>query len=263
MQEVWQRGLAFVTARLIGGGLAGAPLLLAGCTGPFSALDPGGPSASEAAVLWWGMFIGASLVLLAVVWLWLEAAARPGSTVDNRQARRVGQRWLVGGGLVLPFAAIGTLLMFGIPAGQRMMPGPGGAGEVLRIEVTGHQWWWEVFYPESGIRLRDELHIPVGVPVDIHLTSADVVHSFWVPRLAGKLDALPGRSHVLRLQADEAGVYRGLCAEFCGLNHAHMQFTVTAHPAADLAAWIGSAATGTGAAVPGRPQLPEEGRPDD
>lgn len=204
-------------------------------------------------MLWWGLFSGAALVLAVVVGLWLRATVRVAPPTSPQQARRSGQRWLVGGGLVLPFAAIGAMLVFGIPAGQRMMPGPGAPGEVLRIEVTGHQWWWEVFYPDSGIRLRDEIHIPADAPVDIHLTSADVVHSFWVPRLAGKLDALPGRSHVLRLHADEAGVYRGLCAEFCGLHHAHMQFSVTAHSAADFAAWRASAASpAPGAAAAGR-----------
>lgn len=222
-------------------------------------LEPGGPSAGEALLLWWGMFTGATLVLLAVTGLWLWASTRRAPAVSERQAKRIGQRWLVGGGLVLPFAAIGTLLVFGIPAGQRMMPGPGAPGEVMRIEVTGHQWWWDVFYPDSGIRLRDQIHIPVGEPVDIVLTSADVVHSFWVPRLAGKLDALPGRSHVLRLQADEAGEFAGLCAEFCGLHHAHMQFSVTAHPAADFIAWLDSTARGTGEVLPAA----QEGKPHD
>jgi cytochrome c oxidase subunit 2 len=106
------------------------------------------------------------------------------------------------------------------------------------IEVTGHQWWWEVRYPDTGITLRNELHIPVGQPVDIHLTTADVIHAFWVPRLGGKLDAIPGRTNVLRLQADRPGSYRGQCAEFCGMNHAHMQFTVEAHPPEAFDQWL-------------------------
>lgn len=254
------------------------PLLLAGCSGPFSALDPAGPSASAVAALWWGMFAAATVVLVSVVGLWLYAVGRsqreprdekpdseeseseglnsekPNSKKPNskklgnerfsdEEASRIHRRWIIGGGLILPLTAIVVLLAFGIPIGHNMLPWPVEEGELLRIDVTGHQWWWEVRYPDSGIELRDELHIPAGVAIDLHLTSADVVHSFWVPRLGGKLDMLPGRTNVLRLRADEPGVYRGHCAEFCGLHHAHMQFTVTAHSAADFAAWLAEART--------------------
>lgn len=184
------------------------------------------------------MFTVAVVVTLGVAGLWLYAMFGVQKTGNDRQRRQLQQRWIIGGGLIFPMAAIVTLLSFGIPVGHKMLPLPVDEGEVLRIDVTGHQWWWQVHYPDSGIQLKDELHIPVGVPVDLHLTSADVVHSFWVPRLGGKLDMLPGRINVLRLQADEAGTYRGQCAEFCGLNHAHMRFTVTAHRPADFEAWL-------------------------
>lgn len=211
--------------------------LLGGCSGPFSALDPAGPSARAVAGLWWSMFAFSTLVLLAVTGLWLYAMRRNPSP-DEGDARRVHTRLIVGGGLVLPIASISLLLFFGIPIGHNMLPLPPAEGEVIRIEVTGHQWWWEIRYPDTGITLKDELHIPVGVPVDVHLTSADVIHSFWVPRLGGKLDAIPGRINVLRLEADKPGVYRGQCAEFCGLHHAHMKFTVEAHTADDFATWL-------------------------
>src|SRR5690606_24343682 len=108
----------------------------------------------------------------------------------------------------------------------------------LRIEVTGHQWWWEVRYPDSGVVTANQLHLPVGRPVDLTLRSADVIHSFWVPRLGGKLDMIPGRSNVLRLQADEAGVFRGQCSEFCGTQHSHMAISVQAQPEAEFRRWI-------------------------
>lgn len=234
----FRRFLTTECRRLSGPALIGIPLLLAGCSGPFSILDPAGPSASAVAWLWWSMFATATVVLLAVVGLWLYAARRAPRTVDDEQARDIHRRWIIGGGLILPMAAIVVLLAFGIPVGHNMLPLPLKEGEVLRIDVTGHQWWWQVSYPDSGIELRDELHIPAGVAVDLHLTSADVIHSFWVPRLGGKLDMLPGRTNILRLQADEPGTYRGQCAEFCGLHHARMQFTVTAHSAEDFAAWL-------------------------
>ncbi|MDO8863427.1 cytochrome c oxidase subunit II [Haliea sp. E1-2-M8] len=227
-----------LTPRLSGIATVITPLSLAGCAGPFSTLDPAGPSAAGSAGLWWWMFTLAMLVLLAVVGLWLGAMFGAQKTGDDQQLRRIQQRWIIGGGLLLPWAAIAVLLAFGIPIGHKMLPLPLEGGEILRIDVTGHQWWWQVSYPGSGIQLRNEVHIPVGVPVDLHLTSADVVHSFWVPRLGGKLDMIPGRTNVLRLQADIADTYRGQCAEFCGLNHAHMQFTVTAHAPGDFAAWL-------------------------
>lgn len=179
------------------------------------------------------MFGAFGLVLLAVIALWCFAI-RHSTPVDNP---RRNLRLIIGGGIVLPLLSITGLLAIGIPAGHRMLPLPT-SQDVLHIHVTGHQWWWEVHYPESGIRLRDELHIPAGAPVDIHLTTADVIHSFWVPRLAGKLDAIPGRTNILRLQAERPGVYLGQCAEFCGLHHAHMQFSVTAHEPAAFQQWL-------------------------
>lgn len=177
------------------------------------------------------------VIITAIVGLWCYAWRWRDRHVSEAQARRHLTRWLIGGGLVLPVASMALLLAFGIPIGHRMMPFSDEDESVLRIDVTGHQWWWEVSYPGSSIALEDELHIPVDTPVNVHLASADVVHSFWVPRLAGKLDLIPGRTNILRLQADEPGVYRGQCAEFCGLGHAHMQFTVTVHSSEDFLTW--------------------------
>lgn len=184
------------------------------------------------------MSIFAGLVLVVVVGLWLYALRRKPGQLDEQAARRIQYRWIIGGGLILPVVSMSVLLAFGIPIGHRMLPLPVDGREVLQIDVTAHQWWWQVSYPAQGIGLRDELHIPAGQPVDLHLTSNDVIHSFWVPRLGGKLDMLPGRTNVLRLQADEPGIYHGQCAEFCGTGHAHMKFTVHAHAADEFAAWL-------------------------
>jgi len=214
------------------------PFFVAGCSGPFSALDPAGPAARSAALLWWSMFAYATLVLIAVVGLWLYAMRRPQDTGDEQHQRRIHNRWILGGGVVLPTVSIILLLIFGIPIGQRMLPLPPANGEAMRIEVIGHQWWWEVRYPDTNIVLSNEIHIPANTPIDIHLTTADVIHGFWVPRLGGKLDAIPGRTNVLRLQADNPGVYRGQCAEFCGMHHATMQFTVEAHAPENFTLWL-------------------------
>lgn len=212
--------------------------LLAGCSGPLSTLDPAGPSARSAALLWWGMFVFSTLVLIVIVALWLHAMRRPEDMRDEVQQQRTHTRWIIGGGVILPSVSIFVLLLFGIPMGHRMLPLPPAAGEALQINVTGHQWWWEVHYPQANISLKNELYIPVDVPIDVHLATADVIHGFWVPRLGGKLDAIPGRTNILRLQADEPGVYPGQCAEFCGLHHAVMRFRVTAQSAEDFSRWL-------------------------
>ena len=212
-----------------------------GCGGPYSTLDPAGPSASSAAALWWGMFAFFTLVMLFVIGLWLYAMYRDPGSPGEQETRRLNTRLIVGGGLALPLVSIVVLLAFGIPAGHKMLPWPPEEGPAVRIDVRGHQWWWETSYPGTGIRLVDEVHMPAGVPVDVHLSSSDVIHSFWVPRLAGKLDAIPGHENVLRLLADAPGIYRGQCAEFCGLGHAHMQFTVHVHTPEDFEAWLEAA----------------------
>lgn len=212
------------------------PALLAGCGGPLSALDPAGSSARSAAWLWWGMLALLGTIMLVVFALWFIAVRRAPSGTEA-DAGRTARWWIVGGGLVLPITAMVLILAFGIPMGQRMLPLPVADGEALRIDVTARQWQWRVTYPGTGLLLADEVHMPVDTPVDLHLTSDDVVHSFWVPRLGGKLDTIPGHTNVLRLQADEPGIYRGQCAEFCGLGHAHMQFRVIVHSEEDFRRW--------------------------
>jgi cytochrome c oxidase subunit II len=110
--------------------------------------------------------------------------------------------------------------------------------EALVIEVVGHQFWWEVRYPDAGITTTNELHIPVGRRINLQLTSADVIHSFWVPELAGKLDLLPDRTNTLILQADEPGEHVSRCAEYCGLEHTKMLLTVVAEPEEQFASWV-------------------------
>ena len=113
---------------------------------------------------------------------------------------------------------------------------PAGA---LKVEVIGHQWWWEVRYPDLGVTTANELHLPVGRPVSLSLKSADVIHSFWVPRLGGKRDMIPGRVNSLNFTVTEAGEYTGQCAEFCGVSHANMRLLVIAQSPAEFEAWTG------------------------
>jgi cytochrome c oxidase subunit 2 len=216
-------------------------------------LDPNGPSARAIAAVWWWMFGFATLVFLAVLALWGYALWRgrrdrpPALGEDGRSQRR----WIIGGGILLPALSSLALVLFGSPSGLHQLPLPGRGGpEPLQVEVTAHRWYWDVYYPATGLRLRDELRLPVGRPADIQVTSQDVIHSFWVPRLGGKLDAIPGRKLRLRLQADAPGSFRGQCAEFCGVGHAHMVMAVHALPAAEFEAWLfGAPATAAAGAT--------------
>jgi cytochrome c oxidase subunit 2 len=194
--------------------------------------------AREVAILWWVMCGFSSVVLLVVTALWVHAMRRVPRQVDAQRARVITLRWLVGGGLILPSASIILLLIFGIPIGHRMLPLPLVGEQPLRIEVIGHQWWWEVRYPDSGVVTANQLHLPVGRPVDLDVTSADVIHAFWVPRLGGKIDMIPGRHNKIRLQADLPGTFRGQCSEFCGTQHTHMILNVQAHEEDDFEAWL-------------------------
>src|SRR5690606_25320269 len=126
---------------------------------------------------------------------------------------------LIGGGLVLPLTVVTLLLVYGVRSGQAMLPLPT-REPVYVVQVRAHQWWWEVIHPEAPdgpLRSVNEMHVPAGVPVDVHVSGVDVIHSFWVPRLGGKMDAIPGRVNVIRLRADAPGEYHGVCAEYCGV----------------------------------------------
>lgn len=144
---------------------------------------------------------------------------------------------LIGGGLVFPGVVLLALLVAALLVGDRLSPR--GEPGVLRIEAQARQWAWTFRYPDSPGAASTEgvLHVPVGRPFEVHVTSQDVIHSFWAPRLGGKIDAIPGQVNVIRLQADAPGVYRGQCAEFCGDAHAMMDFTIQAHTPDDYAAW--------------------------
>ncbi|WP_152529150.1 cytochrome c oxidase subunit II [Stutzerimonas azotifigens] len=212
--------------------------MLAACEGAQSTLDPAGPQARQVALIWWWMFGVAGVVLVGVSGLWIYASARKPRDVGSEEAIRINRRWVIGGGILLPTIAIVLLLIFGLPAGRSMLPLPLPGEQVLRIEVTGHQWWWEIRYPDGQVVTANQLVLPVGRPIDFHVTSADVIHSFWVPRLGGKVDMIPGRTNVIRLEAAQPGRFRGQCSEFCGRQHARMILPVEAVDAAEFDAWI-------------------------
>jgi cytochrome c oxidase subunit 2 len=144
-------------------------------------------------------------------------------------------------GVVATVLILFVLLVYSVFTGRAIATPPDDT-EALTIEVIGHQFWWEVQYlapvPSERVTTAHEIHIPVGQPVRIQVQTRDVIHSFWVPNLHGKVDLIPGQVNTIWLQADTPGVFRGQCAEFCGLQHALMGFLVIAQPPAEFAAWL-------------------------
>ena len=212
-----------------------ASAALCGCEGVQSALAPAWPVAREIASLWWWMAAMAGGVFALVLALVLYAVLR-----DPARRWNVGaERLIVAGGIALPVAVLSVLLPFGIRVGSGVTAA--NTPDTVQIRVRGHQWWWHIEYRDGtaagAFETANELYVPTGRPVELTLTSADVVHSLWIPRLAGKLDLIPGRTNRLVIQADEPGVFRGQCAEFCGIGHAKMAFQVVAVPPAQFTAW--------------------------
>jgi cytochrome c oxidase subunit II len=219
--------------------VAAAVALLGGaCADDPNALVPRGTGAREIAVLWWVMFaLGTAVLVLVVAVLLRTVRRRPlEDGVPPDEAERRGNRWMVLGGVVLPVVVILPLSVLTLVIGDRLWS-QGGDG-VLDVELVGHQFWWEVRYPGTSAVTANEIHIPVGQDVRISMTSEDVIHSFWVPSLHGKVDLIPGEDTHIVIDADRPGRYEGLCAEFCGIQHTHMKLLVVAHPADEFDAWL-------------------------
>ncbi|KXF76601.1 cytochrome C oxidase subunit II [Paramesorhizobium deserti] len=217
-----------------------ALVLVSGCAGVQSALDPTGAEAARINTLSWVLILFCTAVF--IVTAIIAAVALFGS--ERWRRRLAGDRLVVGAGLIFPAVTLTFLLAYGIIV-LGMGGGSAGASGSLRISVVGERWWWRVIYhDENGHRVENanELRLPVGRPVRIDLTSADVIHSFWVPKLAGKLDMIPGRVNTLTLNVHQPGVSRGQCAEYCGGPHALMSFFVIAMPEEDFSAWLANEA---------------------
>lgn len=198
---------------------------------PQSALAAAGPEAQVLVEMSWVLFIGAGAIFALVMAL-LAWSLRGGRAVREGAL-------IVGGGIVFPTVTLAILLVYTLVRGEAIQAS---AEPALRIEVTGEQWWWRVRYlgadGRADFETANEIRIPVGKTVLLELKSADVIHSFWVPSLAGKLDMIPGRTNRLRLLAERPGEYRGQCAEYCGGPHAFMAFFVVAQEEAEFHKWI-------------------------
>jgi cytochrome c oxidase subunit 2 len=213
-----------------------------------SVLDPAGPQAAHISHLWWLMFWVTTIVFVIVVGFVIAAVARvhdqsavigPSSPVV-RQADESALTRAVAIGVALTVAVLFVLLVASVWTGRTVASL--GAASAVTINVTGHQFWWEIEYddatPSRRVVTANEIHVPVGRPVVLKVTSRDVIHSFWAPNLHGKRDVIPGITSAIWLQADAPAVYRGQCAEFCGRQHAHMAFEIVAEPEAQFDKWL-------------------------
>ena len=207
-----------------------------------AALDPKGPEAGAVSGLIWSFtelcaiiwVLVVAVTLIAMTWRHADRPD-PGQTSPHIE-RRVG--WVVSSLAVVTGLIVIGLTVISYAAQQRIF---GEANPTVDIDVIGHQWWWEVRYnnpdPSKAFTTANELHVPVGELVRLNLTSIDVIHSFWVPSLMGKADLVPGRQNQLSFTAAKAGTYTGSCAEFCGLQHAHMGIRVFADSPSDFEQW--------------------------
>ena len=203
---------------------------------PPSLLDPAGPGARRIEGLWWPMLWISVVVFVIVAGMLVYATLRGRRAKEDgidKSEVRWGDPFITVAGVFIPFLILASVYVMSL----REMNGlsEDARGSRLTIQVIGHDWWWEARYPNGAVT-ANEIHIPVGEPVEVELTTADVIHSFWVPELQVKTDQIPGQTNRQWIEADRAGTYRGQCAEFCGLQHANMVFYVIADE--DFDAWM-------------------------
>ncbi len=216
---------------------------LAGCATSRSTLSPAGPAAGSISWLEWSVLI-VFLVISFIMWLLLLwAATRKRGSLATHEPWNIGggQSWILVGGFAIPFLVLSAFFLLSTVSLKSFPVHDGDSMHHPEIRVIGHQWWWEIQYlghPEDRqFTTANEIHIPVGRPVDIELTTADVIHSFWVPRLHGKVDLIPGTRNYIHVQANAPGNYTGQCGEYCGEQHAHMLLLVVAQPEKDYQEW--------------------------
>jgi len=218
-------------------GSAAIVLALTAC-GPHSMLSPHSPEAHSIASTWWLMFALALAVYIVVAALIGIAILRRGAKVDESRRRRFENRFIVIGGLVIPIAILGVTAVATVAVANKLSPSAAAAQPQVQITVKGEQWWWRIEYPNDGITTANEIHVPIDQAVDITLVSDNVIHSLWVPELNGKADVIPGQINHLRFTATKTGRFDGRCAEFCGIQHARMEFVVFVDSTQDYQKWV-------------------------
>ena len=246
--------------------LVPAALLLAGCGQTQNSLAPKSHQAKDiASLFWWmmgGAWIGLGVVVALLLLAWKRANRRGvgRDTEGPKPGERVGWYVVVGAGIVAPIILLSTIFVISNLFVIKTTEAPAANTTKRTVLVIGHQWWWEIRYPGTRAVTANEIHIPVRTPIRLEVRTADVIHSFWVPQLNRKIDTLPGSTNEIELYADAVGRYRGECAEFCGLQHAHMGIWVYADPPATFQRWLAkesrpAAAPGGGLASAGRAEF--------
>ena len=196
-------------------------------------MHPAGPAARTIAELWWIMLWGGLAIFAVVMVLLMAALRRPADFSGLDDTAHGTQVWMWGLGLGFPLVILAALTGYGLVLGERLLPRD--TPDLVTVGAEARQWAWTFRYAEApGLVTEGVLHIPADRPVTVEITSIDVIHSFWVPRLAGKLDAIPGHVNVLRIEATRPGTYDGQSAEFSGSGYREHVFSVEAH---DAAAW--------------------------
>jgi cytochrome c oxidase subunit 2 len=228
-----------------------AALMQTSCAGIQNSINPAGPQAQGISRLWWLMFYLCTAVFFIVIAFTVVAIRKHSSSPQQRSldqpvlrppvASERRKRSVVVSATALTSLILVVFLIDSFSVG-RSMTADLAHKNGISIEITGHQWWWEVRYLDSDaskiFSTANEIHIPVGVPVTFILRANDVIHSFWVPNLSGKKDLIPGKVATIWLQADRAGVFRGQCAEYCGLQHAHMALWIVAESQNEFNSWL-------------------------
>ena len=218
--------------------------MLAGCGGKQNALDPHSHPAADIANLFWvtmGVaFGGLALVTGIMVAAWVKRGragtrSHPG---DAEAGERFGNKVVIALGVVMPVCLLAALFVVSDTMVIDVTQAPAAASTSLTVQAVGHQWYWAFEYPGTRAVTADEMHIPVDTKVNLVATSADVIHSFWVPELNRKIDTIPGHKNRIELYANKVGVYRGECAEYCGLQHAHMSMLVFVQTKAAFDRWL-------------------------
>jgi cytochrome c oxidase subunit II len=220
------------------------PTLLAGCGGKQDTLAPHSHAATDIANLFWVMmavaFGGLALVTGLLVWAWVRRGTRGfGSDPDDpHPGEKPAWFVVIGAGVVFPLVVIVALFIVANGAIIGVTEAPAASSTAMTVDAIGHEWYWEFRYPGTKAVTAGELHIPVGTRINLVGTTADVIHSFWVPELNRKIDTIPGRRNRILLYANRTGVYRGQCAEFCGLQHTHMGMLVFVQSKVAFRTWL-------------------------
>jgi cytochrome c oxidase subunit 2 len=203
-------------------------------------LHPHSHAEHEINVLWWVMFIGSCIGLMLVAFLLLLGWLRRNQpTLPFGLGERGATGLVIGLGIALPIVLLSALFFWSDVFVIRSTAAPNPRSTAMTVRVVGHQWWWEIRYPGTSAVTANELHIPVDMRVQVLGTTADVIHSIWLPELNRKVDVIPGRVNRLLLAPNRTGTYEGECSEFCGLQHAHMLLFAVVQPRAQFQAWLG------------------------